>query len=203
MNDIIGRQGSLANVSLDQAQYLLKNLGVLAGAQTEILTKRIEDLQAAAEKAKEVADKMADEASDLQDQIDEINGNNESIEDRRHQQKLDDLKSEAEADGQLNTAAYKHLIDLENQLHALKLKNIADQQAQAATSNTTASTASSSSGTSGGLGGGGNVTFNVDLSSAIVMGGNKQDLQEALARVVLPGLQAIKAKSTGNILGGR
>jgi hypothetical protein len=92
MNDILSRQGTLANVSLDQAKDLLTNLGALAGAQAEVLQKRIEDLTAAAERAKEVADQMADQAASIQDQIDELNGDDTSIEDRRHQKALDDLK---------------------------------------------------------------------------------------------------------------
>jgi len=128
MNDILSRQGTFANVSLDEAKDLLKNLSALAGAQTEVLQKRIEDLEAAAERAKEVADQMADEAASIEDQIDELNGDDTAIEDRRHLKALQDIKDEATKNNTLNTAAYNNLVKLGDQLHALKLKHIKEQQ---------------------------------------------------------------------------
>jgi tape measure domain-containing protein len=124
MNDQLTRTGTLADVSLDEAKFLLTNLGGLAGAQTQVLVDRINELEQAAEKTRQVAEQMANEASDLQDQIDQLQGNDSAIEDRRHQQKLADLKAEAEANNTISTAAYRNLIALEDKLHDLKLANI-------------------------------------------------------------------------------
>jgi len=89
-----------------------------------ILKRRISELVQVAAVAAHTAKKMADEAASVQDEIDGLLGNDTSIEDRRHEKKLADLKAEAEASGKQNSAEYRHLIDLENQLHELKLKNI-------------------------------------------------------------------------------
>jgi hypothetical protein len=148
MNDIIARQGSLANVSLEQAKFLLTSLGALAGAQTEVLQKRIEDLEAAAEKAQQVAHHMASQAAEIQDQIDELKGDDVSIEDRRHEKALQDAKDEAQKNNTLNTAAYQNLVKLENQLHLLKLQHIKEQNAA------TNAASGSGSGTAGGDSGG-------------------------------------------------
>jgi tape measure domain-containing protein len=213
MNDILSRQGTLANVSLDQAKRLLNDLGALAGAQAEVLQKRIEELEAAAEKAKEVAAQMADEAASLQDQIDELNGDDSAIEDRRHQKALDDLKAEAIANGQLGSAAYKHLLDLENQLHDLKLKHIQEQQAAQKSGDTATSSAANGASkpkSSPGIGGGGGTgsgsggaglgtsqpTINVNFHGTVI-GGSKQDIATALAPQIVSALKQIQSQSRG------
>ena len=209
MNQIIAQQGSLANVSLDQAKFLLTNLGALAGAQTEVLTKRIQDLEAAAEKAQEVAQQMADQASDIQDQIDEFNGNDEAIEDRRHEKSLDDIKTEAEKNNTLNTAAYQNLIKLEDQLHALKLAHIKEQQdaantdAGSAGSGSGSSSSSSASPSSAGLAPTqqGGITLNIHLPpGTTIIGNDLNKAGEQLAAPILKQLQAIQARSRVNII---
>lgn len=132
MNDILGRGGTLATVWLDQAKFLLKNLGALAGAQAQVLTQRIAELEAVAQRTEETASRMRDEAASIQDQIDQLNGNESDIEDRRHAKKLADIKTEADASGTSNTAEYRKLVDLESQLHDLKLSNLQKQKQQSA-----------------------------------------------------------------------
>ncbi len=212
MNDELFRTGTLANVSLEDAKFLLNSLGVLAGAQTEVLRKRIEELTQAAQHAEEVAKKMADDAASIQDQIDQLQGNDTAIEDRRHAKKLKDLEDEAKADGSERTDAYRNLIELENKLHTLKMQNIQTQAAaqQHANGNTPAKPSGgvgsgNGSGSSNGAGVPSNQTVhvNTDLSGAVIIGANKQDVEDILGRLVLPGLKRIQSNSVGSIFGGR
>jgi tape measure domain-containing protein len=212
MNEILTQQGTLANVSLDQAKFLLTNLGALAGAQTEILTKRIADLEAAAEKAKEVADQMADEANDIQDQIDELNGDDTSIEDRRHLKALADIKDEATKNDTLNTAAYANLVKLEDQLHQLKLQHIAEQNAAANTSTDSGSgsgsgTGSSSNATaaSGGLAPSGSqvIALHIHLESPTLIGSDVDKAAVAFAKPILAQIQRIQANSRVDVITGK
>jgi tape measure domain-containing protein len=212
MNEIIARQGTLANVSLDQAKFLLTSLGALAGAQTEVLQKRIEDLEAAAEKAQEVADQMASQAAEIQDQIDELKGDDVSIEDRRHQKALQDAKDEAQKNNTLNTAAYQNLVKLENQLHLLKLQHIKEQQA----ANDSGSGSSSSNGTGSGNGtsnGTSSRPSNVASSGAIppvqihfhgdIVGTDAKSLANYLRTAMAAELKSLQAMSRVNILTGK
>lgn len=127
LNEELVRSGTLQNVSLADAKYLLETLGGLIGGSAQILATRINELEAAAQQAEDVARRMADEAASLQDQIDQLEGNANAIEDRRHQRKLADLRAEAEAEGLSHAAAYRNLVDLENKLHELKVKNLRDE----------------------------------------------------------------------------
>ncbi|MBA8888905.1 tape measure domain-containing protein [Dokdonella fugitiva] len=128
LTELLSRDANLTTISLQQAQDLLQRLGPLAGDAAQLLTQRISDLEEAARRAEETSQRMKEEADSLQDQIDQLQGNDESIEDRRHAKKLVDLKAEAEANGTANTAEYRHLVDLENQLHSLKQQNLRKQR---------------------------------------------------------------------------
>jgi hypothetical protein len=66
--------------------------------------------------------------SDLRSQIAEANGDELEQENARHQKALDDLKAEATTADGFNAQQYAKLKKLEDDLHALKLKNIKDQQ---------------------------------------------------------------------------
>jgi hypothetical protein len=65
---------------------------------------------------------------DLLDQIAQANGNEVEQEDARHKKALDDLKAEATTADGFNQQQYNKLKKLEDELHALKLKNIREQQ---------------------------------------------------------------------------
>jgi hypothetical protein len=128
-----------------------------------------------------------------------------------------DLKAEAEANGQLGQKAYKDLIDLENQLHALKMKNIETQkQAQSRGGNAPSNPNNSGSGVGGGssstsgtttrgagLGGGAPVVnnYHINLPDNSVMVATKRDLEDVFARIVLPGLKRAQELSVKPILG--
>jgi tape measure domain-containing protein len=131
LTELLSRDANLTTISLQQAQDLLQRLGPLAGDAAQLLTQRISDLEEAARRAEETSQRMKEEADSLQDQIDQLQGNDESIEDRRHAKKLADLKAEAEANGTANTAEHRHLVELENQLHDLKLRNVQKQRDEA------------------------------------------------------------------------
>ncbi len=143
LNAEIAKGYTYQTVSLGVAKQALEQLGPLLGAGEQILRQRIEALNDAAERAKQVAQDMADQAADLQDQIDQEQGKQDDIEDRRHAKKLADIKEEAELNGTLNTAAYRKLIELENELHDVKMKNI-KKQADATSAANTGSGAGSS-----------------------------------------------------------
>jgi hypothetical protein len=64
------------------------------------------------------------------DEIDQLEGNQESIEDRRDGKKLQDLAEEARAAGTQNSQGYRDLVDLENRLHDLKVRNLQKQAAE-------------------------------------------------------------------------
>lgn len=128
LNEALSRGVTYQTLDLSSARFILEQIGPLIGAGAQILQQRLNDLSAAAEKAQQVADQMANEANDLQDQIDQLEGNDTGIEDRRHAQKLADLKAEAEANGTAGTAAYNQLVQLEDKLHTLKLQNIKKEQ---------------------------------------------------------------------------
>jgi TP901 family phage tail tape measure protein len=127
LNQELERGTGLQDLSLQDAKSLLEQLGAAAGAQTQVLVQRINELQAAADRTEQAIGRMKDEAAQAQDEIDQLQGNGKDIEERRHTKKLADLKAEADAEGTANTAAYRNLVDLENKLHALKLKNAQDQ----------------------------------------------------------------------------
>lgn len=127
LREELARYGTLQNVSLSTAQDLLLQIGHLIGSQAQVLQDRIRELQQAAEQAQQTANRMAEEAASVQDEIDQLAGNEGDIEQRRHERRLADLRAEAEATGTLNTAAYRQLVDLENELHRLKMKNLREQ----------------------------------------------------------------------------
>jgi chromosome segregation ATPase len=127
---LLTEDARLTNVSLGDAQYLLSTLGPLAGGAAQLLAQRIDELQAAADRAADAASRMRDEAASMLDEIDQLEGNQESIEDRRHDKKLQDLAEEAQAAGTQNSQGYRELVDLENRLHDLKVRNLQKQAAE-------------------------------------------------------------------------
>lgn len=127
LNEELNRGVGYQGVSLQTAKFALEQLGSLLGAGEAALRQRIEALNEAAQRAKQVAQDMADQAADLQNQIDQELGKQDDIEERRHKKKLADLEEEAKASGTFNTAAYRKLIELENELHEVKMRNIKKQ----------------------------------------------------------------------------
>jgi hypothetical protein len=179
-------------------------------------------LEAAAQRAQQLVDqvKQANDAfnqlaSDTQDALDEQEGNQQAIEDRRHQKELDDLQDAAKAANQLNSQTYLQAVANENKLHALKIANIQSEQA-AQNGGASPNGSAPSPQSNGGLGGGGgssnggggagfgavtaapNITIHVQGS---VIGGNEQQIGEALMKMILPPLKSLQARTTGPILG--
>ncbi len=103
--------------------------------------QRVLALQQASEAAKQQLQDLAQQAHDalLQQQ-----GNQVQLEDERHQKALDNLKTEAQAAGELNSQTYQQALKDENRLHQLKLANLEQQQqAQQQAQQSTATTGSS------------------------------------------------------------
>jgi TP901 family phage tail tape measure protein len=124
LNEQLSRGVTYQTLDLTTAKNVLEQIGPLIGAGAQVLQQRLDDLNAAAEHAQEVAKQMADQADSIQDQIDQLTGNDQDIEDRRHDNALENIEDEAKLNGTLNTAEYNRLVSLENQLHQLKLQNI-------------------------------------------------------------------------------
>ncbi len=199
LREELGRYGTLQNVSLGTAQVLLLQIGHLIGAQAQVLQDRNRELQQAAEQAQQTANRMAEQAASVQDQIDQLAGNEGDIEQRRHERRLADLRAEAEATGTLNTAAHRQIVDLENELHRLKMKNLREQgQASGGSGGgslgggspwpSTTTSDESSSGT--GRPRGGSSSVNVNITGPVI-GGTGAEIGEQLARWIKPELDRI------------
>ena len=128
LNEQLSRGVTYQTLDLTTAKNVLEQIGPLIGAGAQVLQQRLDDLNAAAQRAEDSAKRMADEADSIQDQIDQLTGNDTDIEDRRHENALKNIEEEAEENGTLNTAEYNRLVQLENQLHALKMANIRKEQ---------------------------------------------------------------------------
>lgn len=81
----------------------------------------------------------------LQDQIDQLRGNNEAIERRRYEQQLEDLRALAEESGNLNSAEYNEAVRRAKELHDLKMRQLRDQREQQRRNDADSSTSQQSS----------------------------------------------------------
>jgi tape measure domain-containing protein len=182
----IGEQLNAGGLTLEQYEDRIRE--VMTGT-SEAIQKQIDQL--ARLKATE---------QDLLDQIAQENDDDEASEDARHKKALQDIKDEATLDGALNVQEYNKLKKLEDELHELKLKNIKEQQKARDTSTESGSGTSTEGGNSAGAGNttqrGTAVTgITVDFSGATILGGTKEQLSDQLARLILPQLKAIAARS--------
>ena len=219
-----GQFGDSAETALPKIQNLVNliqsgnyDAGLLGQQELQPLQAALE---AAAQRAQQLVDQIAQAndqlnqlASDTQDALDEEEGNQTAIEDRRHQKELDDLQAAAKAANQLNSQIYLQAVQQENQLHQLKLKNLAAQQAaqngsgsgSGSSSDTSAQTTgaagigSGSASTGGGAGFGiPSVTVNVQGS---IVGGTPDDIVKALTPVIIKQLKQVQARTIGPLLG--
>jgi len=181
------------------------------GPLQQALEAAAQRADALAQKIKEANQQLEDVGRQLQDELDQANGNNVAVENRRFQDQLKKLKELAEAANQLNSEQYRQDVANAEALHQKKLKDIqAEQQAQnggGGSSNTKTSTGTPGLGGggdgSGGGGGGGfgnsGVTINVHVGT--VIGSDLQKAAEDLARPMLKELQRIQSNSSKPILG--
>ncbi len=144
MTDELRRNGDIQGLSLDEAKRMLEEIGDLSIGQADLLRRRIDELQSVADRAVQATARMASEAAAIQDQIDQMRGDNMAVEARRHERKLADLRAEAEATGQLNSAAYAELIAKANELHDLKMAQIRKESEARRKADVDSATASSS-----------------------------------------------------------
>jgi hypothetical protein len=133
---------------------------------------KVEQLQEQAQQAKDTLQSIG---ASIQDAIDQINGNQAAIENRRFQDQLKQIEDAAKLAGDLNSSEVQEEIRKAKLLHELKLKQIKDEQ-DAQKKNKGGPDAPSPTnppggggdGTGGGKGGGtaapgiGNVTINVN-----------------------------------------
>jgi len=214
LNERLSQSAQLTNLSLDEAKFLLSTLGPLAGGAAGLIERRIQELTEAASKAEAAASRMKGEAQDLQDQIDELLGNDLSIEDRRHAKKLADLEAEARANGTLNSAEYRQLVDLENKLHALKMANIRKEKGGGGPTGDNPQTGASGGSPEGpapapapaprpeGGGGGGGVSsgrggvqVQINVHGSLIGTGTPKEIAEDLARLIRPELRRIDGRT--------
>jgi TP901 family phage tail tape measure protein len=162
---------------------------------------KVEQLKEQAQQAKDALESIGDS---LADQIDEILGNQQAIEQRRFENQLEQIKEEAEIAGTLNTAEYNKLVDQAKKLHDLKMQQIKEQQdAQKKADQNTPDTTPTpppngggSGGSGGGNGGGGGraapaaaITVN-----AVLLSGDQKAVDD-LTRRIRKGLQDIDNRS--------
>jgi tape measure domain-containing protein len=107
---------------------------------------------------------LADLASSFQDQIDQINGNQTAVENRRFQNDLARIEALREASGNANSSEYSDAVAAAERLHALKLKQLREQEAaakkanEASQSNSTSTSSNQSSQSSAGSSSAGSLT---------------------------------------------
>lgn len=126
---------------------------------TQDLSQLSSALDSAAQRTRQLGEEaanakreLADLASSYQDQIDQIEGNQDTIELRRHQRELQRIKERAEATGNANSSEYNDAVAAESRLHDLKMRNI--RREEEASRNANSSTSSSSPRRSGDASGG-------------------------------------------------
>lgn len=183
----------------------------------ESARQRVEALQQQAQQAREELSGMA---SDLQDQLDQINGDKRSIENRRFDEQLKQIDELAKKSGVAGAAEAAQARARAEELHRLKLQQIADEEKARASSKdrdaqgagggrggSSGSSASSggwlggtsgSAGTSqpsgGGTSSGGSAQVNVNVQGSVIGAGSKEALAESLARLIRPELQRIERR---------
>lgn len=164
-------------------------------------------LQRLEEEAKAAEESLSNLGSSLQDQIDQLKGDQTAIENRRFEEQLRQIDELAKKSGAAGAEAAARDRAAANELHQLKLKQIEDEQAARNKGGgggggngppDPAPTGGGGGGRGGGRGGGGNSGssggINIHVAGSI-LGSNPQDLAEELARLVGPQLDAIHRRS--------
>lgn len=186
-----------------------QDLSQLAGAAQQA-ADRVRQIGEAAEASKQ---QLSDLASSFKDQIDQINGNQESVENRRFQNDLKRLEELRKAAGDANLSEYNEAVAAAERLHQLKLKQIREQEAAARRANenssqgSNAGSSSSASGSprpTGGSGAGstqgGGIPVNINLGgqSAPISVNSQAELNRLLALLRQAGLAS---GNGGSLLG--
>jgi tape measure domain-containing protein len=197
------REGYSAFTLLGRADLSPLSSALDAAAQ------KVEQLK---ERAVEAKQELSDMASSIQDQIDQANGDQVSIEQRRFENQLKQIKDLAEQSGTLNSEEYRKAVERAKELHDINLRNIRDEADAKKAADSGTSTTNSGGGNAGGgpgggtnSGGGGGISRQVlDLN---VNGKNLQGVdfddpatQKKVTAVVLNVLRNA-AKSTGRFAG--
>jgi TP901 family phage tail tape measure protein len=100
------------------------------------------------EEARQAKEELSDMADSYRDQIDQIEGNAESQELRRHERELARLRERAEASGAANSSEYNDAVEQANRLHELRMRQLREQEAAARRTSEAGNAAASSGGTS-------------------------------------------------------
>lgn len=148
-----GLMGDSASTVLDNLERMKDNIAAgntgfdLLGNQElgplqQALDSAIQRTQQLADAAKAAEQQYQSLAQSIHDSLLQEQGNQSAIEDERHQKQLTDLKAAAEAANALNSQSYQQAVQEENELHALKMKNLADQDAAAKKSSSSSSSPS-------------------------------------------------------------
>ncbi|MBN8740736.1 MAG: phage tail tape measure protein [Xanthomonadaceae bacterium] len=87
------------------------------------------------QQAKQATESLRNMAQSTQDEIDRLRGNEASIEDRRHQARMQEIQDEAALAGETGSQAAQDALAAENELHALRMANIQKENAERAKNN--------------------------------------------------------------------
>ena len=152
-------------------------------------------VQAISEEARTAKSDLAGMVEDLQNQLDQINGNQEAIENRRAQQLLEQLRERAKLAGELGAEDAARAEKLAEEVHQANLKRIRDEAAARTGggkggSNPPPPATPRPNGGSGGAGqsaggGAGGITYNVNLNGTFVGDKDKyvRDLMAEIRRI--------------------
>lgn len=223
LQSMINSRGGVDNVAAGLAEIA----EAARNGQSEFQLLGAQDLSGLASSADAVADRvrrigeeaaeserqLADMAASFQDQIDQINGNQAAIENRRFQQDLERLEELRRATGEAQNSEYNQAVAAAERLHQLKLSQIREQeQAQRESDSRTSGGASSNAGSSprpagnsgsqgnGSSGGFGGVPVNINLNGQTVPVNvnNQGDLNRLIALL----RQAMQGSGAGGSLIG-
>lgn len=226
LDSMIADVNSVGSASKDAFGNLLAGVGDSVGG-LEALKRQLEDgevkvgllgkadlspllsaIDAAISRAQQLADKanaardaFAGIGQSLQDELDQANGNQEAIEDRRFKKQLDDIKKAAIEAGLFNTEQYAKDVQNATLLHRLRLKQIEDEQkAKNGGGNSGGAPAAPSAPGGGRVVEGGNV-FNITNHLHMENSTNADGAEKKIADFVLKDFIARQKKNIKDIFG--
>lgn len=172
-----------------------QELGPLQAA-IDAARAKTEALQRQAEQATQ---SLIDMARSTQDEIDQLRGNQDAIEQRRHEERLRQIRDEAALAGAEGSAAASEAIAKENELHSIRMANIAKERAERDKSSSTETprpSQSQSQQSSGQGGGGGGIVNNWNFNG-LVLTGTQEQVADQLARITAPALRRLSSRGGG------
>lgn len=207
LTEELNRVGNLSQISLDNARYVLQNLGGLLGEQSNELASHIQQLEGVANQAAQAGQQLQQLRDQLRDENDRANGNEVDIENRRYKEQLRQIQELANQAGGNNAQIAAEAKKQADELHARKLKQLEDEKnarlkAEDDVDNRKRGSTSSSTkpGSRGESSSSGGITYNVTNINHISQFGEldkkqAETLSEQIARPIKKQLDAIAFRS--------